>query len=94
MDQVALIPPEHAHLIRGCGVGFGSHLFLPSHIGADPVVVVKSDGVAACSCCGDRIPAGEPALEADYESARVSLHASHCERGMVAAGSLARTSAR
>lgn len=80
MDQADLIPPEHAHLIRGCGVGFGSHLFLPSHIGADPVVVVQAGGDSSCSCCGDRIPSGEPVLEADYERTPIHLHATHCER--------------
>lgn len=86
MDPQSLIPSEHARLIRGCGVGFGAHLYLPSHIGAGPVVVVRSSGEPDCGCCGDRISAGEPALKVEYEfgapeQAAVYLHAAHCERG-------------
>ncbi|MGI8845792.1 MAG: hypothetical protein ACR2HC_06425 [Thermoleophilaceae bacterium] len=86
MDQPTSIPPEHAHLIRGSGVGFGAHLFLPSHIGARPVVAVCSSGEPTCNCCGESISAGQAALRADYcfdtgQRAAIYLHPAHCESG-------------
>jgi hypothetical protein len=84
MDQAVTIPAEHAHLIRGCGVGFGAQQFLPAHIGARPVVAVCSSGEPTCSCCGEPISAGQAALRTDYqfdsgEHAAIYLHPGSCE---------------